>query len=377
MRTLGFLLYKEFRQIFRNRALLPIIFLMPIIQLIVLAFAADFEVKNLKLYVVDQDQTQLSHRLSGKFAGSGYFLLQETGVVPVQAEAAMDEGAADIIIEIPGGWERDLMRGEAARVRVIANAIDGTKGGLGTAYGASVIQDFNQEIIEEYGSRVLGAQAMAGASGGMELAYRHWYNPHMDYKTFMVPGILVLLVTMIGMFLSAMNIVREKELGTIEQINVTPIKKYQFLLGKLLPFLVLALFDMALGLGIARLLYQIPFEGSLWVLFGFTIMYLILVLGLGLLISTISETQQQAMFIAWFMLVIFIFLSGFFTAIENMPPWAQQITYLNPVRYFMEVIRLVMLKGATWADVKTQALVVGGYALAINALAVWNYRKRS
>ena len=165
--------------------------------------------------------------------------------------------------------------------------------------------------------------------------------------------------------------------GTIEQINVTPIKKYQFLLGKLLPFLVLALFDMALGLGIARLLYQIPFEGSLWVLFGFTIMYLILVLGLGLLISTISETQQQAMFIAWFMLVIFIFLSGFFTAIENMPPWAQQITYLNPVRYFMEVIRLVMLKGATWADVKTQALVVGGYALAINALAVWNYRKRS
>ncbi len=374
MRTLRFLLYKEFRQIFRNTALLPLIFAMPIIQLIILAYAADFEVKNLQLYVVDQDQSSLSHRLSGKFTASNYFVMMGQGVVPVHAEKAMERGDAEIIIRIPAGWEQDLMRGEPAQVRIIANAIDGTKGALGSAYSARVIQDFNQQLLQEYGSK-LGAVSAMTTSGALEVEFRHWYNPNMDYKTFMVPGVLVLLVTMIGMFLSAMNIVREKELGTIEQLNVTPIKKYQFVLGKLLPFLALALFDFALGLLVARLLYNIPFEGSILLLFSFSILYLVLVLGLGLLISTISQTQQQAMFIAWFILVIFIFLSGLFTAIENMPSWAQKLTYLNPVRYFIEVIRLVMLKGATWADIQTQALIVGGYAAVVNLLAIWNYRK--
>lgn len=374
MRTLRFLLYKEFRQIFRNTALLPLIFAMPIIQLIVLAYAADFEVRNLQLYVVDQDQSSLSHRLAGKFTASNYFVMMGQDVVPVHADQAMERGEAEIIIRIPSGWERDLMRGEPAQIRIIANAIDGTKGGLGSAYSARVIQEFNQALLQEYGSK-LGAVSGMTNGGPLNVEFRHWYNPNMDYKTFMVPGVLVLLVTMIGMFLSAMNIVREKELGTIEQLNVTPIKKYQFVLGKLLPFLALALFDLALGLLVARLLYNIPFEGSIFLLFGFSILYLVLVLGLGLLISTISQTQQQAMFIAWFILVIFIFLSGLFTAIENMPSWAQKLTYANPVRYFIEVIRLVMLKGATWADIQTQALIVGGYAVVVNLLAIWNYRK--
>ncbi len=377
MRTLGVLLYKEFRQIFRNKALLPIIFIMPVMQLVVLAYAADFEVRNVRLYVVDEDRSSLSRRLSGAFGGSSYFVMQDQSVVPVHGASALEEGVADLVLHIPAGWERDLMRGEVATVKIVANAIDGTKGALGAAYATRVIQDLNQKLIEELGPRVGSAGLLQAGAGRIDLAYRHEYNPGMDYKTFMVPGILVLLVTMIGMFLASMNIVREKELGTIEQLNVTPLRKGTFLLGKLLPFLLLGLFDFALGLGVARLLYGIPFEGSLVLVFSFATLYLILVLGLGLLISTISETQQQAMFVAWFLLVIFIFLSGLFTAIENMPAWAQQLTYLNPVRYFIEVIRLVMLKGATWQDVGQQAMVVAGYALVVNALAVWNYRKRS
>ena len=197
----------------------------------------------------------------------------------------------------------------------------------------------------------------------------------MDYKTFMVPGILALLVTMIGGFLSSMNIVKEKEIGTIEQINVTPIQKYHFIIGKLLPFWVLALGELAIGLLAGKLLYDIPMVGNLFLLFGFSGLYLFVVLGLGLFISTITETQQQAMFISWFFMVIFIFLSGMFTAIENMPGWAQQLTYFNPVRYFMEVIRMVMLKGSDLGNISTQIWILVGYALAINGLAVWNYRK--
>lgn len=376
MRTLRVLLYKEFRQIFRNKALLPLIFAMPVLQLVVLAYAADFEVKNLRLYVVDQDQSSLSRRLAGAFGGSGYFVLQDQGVVPVRGDLAMEAGEADLILHIPPGWEHDLIRGEVATVKFTANSIDGTKGALGSAYAAQVVMDLNQKLLAELGPRMGSAALMDTKAGRIDVSYRHEYNPGMDYKTFMVPGILVLLVTMIGMFLASMNIVREKELGTIEQLNVTPLHKATFLLGKLLPFMILGLFDLGLGLGVARLLYGIPFEGSVGLVFGFAMLYLALVLGLGLLISTISETQQQAMFVAWFLLVIFIFLSGLFTAIENMPTWAQQLTYLNPVRYFIEVIRLVMLKGATWQDVSQQAIVVAGYALGVNTLAVWNYRKR-
>lgn len=373
MRTISFILYKEFRQIFRNKAILPIIFVAPVIQLIILAYAANFEVKNLKLVVIDHDQSTFSRRLISKFEGSPYFELQGSTFSSLEASAEMEEDRADLIFEIPAGFERTLFRENVDHVQLIANAIDGVKGGLAVAYSGQVIRDFNQEVLAEYGPKLMTGTTTAPV--GFSINESYWFNPKMDYKTFMVPGILALLVTMIGSFLSSMNIVREKEMGTIEQINVTPIRKYQFIIGKLLPFLVIALFEFGLGLIVAKLLYNIPFLGSIPLMFGFVALYMLVVLGLGLFISTFTETQQQAMFIAWFFMVIFIFLSGMFTAIENMPPWAQKITYFNPVRYFIEVIRMVMLKGAGLKDITTQIWILVGYAVVINGLAVWNYRK--
>ena len=375
MRTIGFLLYKEFRQIFRNKALLPILFVAPIIQLIVLAYAANFEVKGLKMYVVDHDRSTLSQRIYGKFSGSPYFEMAGYTANTKAANTAVEVDKADIILEIPKGFERDLFVEKHAQLQLIANAIDGTKGGLGVAYAGQVIRGFNQEIVQEFGPRMVRPVSMNNTGGQIDIRYSHWYNPNMDYKTFMVPGILALLVTMVGAFLSSMNIVREKEMGTIEQINVSPIQKHHFIIGKLLPFWIIALVELSIGLIVAKLLYNIPFLGSLPLLFGFAALYMLVVLGMGLFISTVTETQQQAMFISWFFLVIFIFLSGMFTAIENMPTWAQQITYLNPVRYFIEVIRMVMLKGSGLADITNHIFIVAGYALAINGLAIWNYRK--
>jgi ABC-2 type transport system permease protein len=204
-----------------------------------------------------------------------------------------------------------------------------------------------------------------------------WYNETLNYKTFMVPGILVLLVTMITLFLSGMNIVREKEIGTLEQINVTPIKKHQFIIGKLFPFWVLGMLLLTIGLGIAKVLFNVPILGSLVLMYFYTSIYILVILGIGLFISNITETQQQAMFIAWFFMVIFILMSGLFTPIESMPNWAQQLTTVNPIRYFVEVMRMVMLKGATLTDILPQLLKTLGYAVVMNGLAVYGYKKVS
>jgi ABC-2 type transport system permease protein len=180
---------------------------------------------------------------------------------------------------------------------------------------------------------------------------------------------------MIGLFLSGMNIVKEKEIGTIEQVNVTPIKKYQFIIGKLFPFWVIGLFELATGLTLGKLIYDIPLVGHLYYVFSFAGVYLILLLGMGLLISTFTDTQQQAMFISWFFMVIFLLMSGLFTAVENMPQWAQTITLFNPIAYFVKLMRMVLLKGSTFKDIWTYYLILAGYALVINGLAIWNYRK--
>ena len=202
-----------------------------------------------------------------------------------------------------------------------------------------------------------------------------WYNNTLNYKTFMVPGILVLLVTMLALFLSSMNIVREKEIGTLEQINVTPIRKHQFIIGKLFPFWVLGLVILTVGLIIAKVVFNVPIVGNIGLIYFFTTIYLLVILGIGLIISNHSDTQQQSMFIAWFIAVIFILMSGLFTPIESMPTWAQNITLFNPIRYFVEIIRMVMLKGATFSDISRPFFLIVFYAVVINGIAVLTYKK--
>lgn len=375
MRTLRFVLQKEFIQIFRNKTMLPIIFIMPMIQLLVLSFAVDYEIKNIKLYFVDQDQSQFSRLLYNQFNGSDYFIIKGFSGNTNDAKEAIQEGTCDLALIIEQDFEQKLYRVGNADVQLIVNAIDGIKAGLSSSYATGIIRDFNKTLIKQYAIRsnlVLDPDYLQ-----IETSYSFWYNPDLNYKAFMVPGILVVLVTMIGAFLSSMNIVREKELGTMEQINVTPIKKHHFIIAKTLPFWIIGMIEFGLGLVLAKIVFNIPMVGSLFTLFTFTGTYLLVVLGMGLLISTITETQQQAMFISWFFLVIFILLGGLFTAVENMPVWAQRITLLNPVSYFIEVNRMVLLKGAGFADITKHFTVMAIFIIIINALAIFRYRKVS
>ena len=404
MRTILFILRKEFLQIFRHRVMLPLIFIMPIIQLLILAHAADYEVRNINLFLVNRDGSQAAHRLIGKFEASPHFNIVGNAFISDEAYRAIQNGQADLFIEIPVDFQRNLLRDGYAQLQSSVDAINGVKAGLASAYTNAIITDFNEEFREEWMSAVnvsdspeahLATNSQSPQSNNTHTLTPHpsplishhplpltpsirsanWFNPELNYQTFMVPGILVLLVTLVGTFLSGMNIVKEKEIGTIEQINVTPIRKYQFIIGKLLPFWIIALIELAFGLLVGKVVFDIPFVGSLWLIFGFSALYLLVVLGIGLLVSTITETQQQAMFISWFFLIIFILMSGLFTPIESMPAWAQAITRFNPVAYFVEVMRMVLLKGSGILDIRIHLIVMSAYAIAVNSLAVLNYRK--
>lgn len=372
MRTLGFLLQKEFRQIFRDPSILRLIFVMPLIQLLVLPWAADYEVRNLNLAVVDRDHSSYARELVRKVTSSAYFRLQTYTHSYADAYEALERDRADLILEIPAGFERDLVKESEADLLVSVNAINGVKAGLGNAYLRTILQDYNQEVRMKWIQR-----PRLNTETQVDVTVSNWFNPLMNYKVFMVPGMLVLLLTMVGANLTAINIVREKEIGTIEQINVTPVRRVDFILGKLLPFWVLGLIVFTIGGLVARLAYGIVPAGSILTVYFFAAVYLFAVLGLGLLISTYADSQQQAMLISFFLMMIFVLMSGLYTSIESMPAWARAITEANPVTYFIRVMRMVVLKGSGLADIRHELFVIAGFAVVLNGWAVLNYHKRS
>jgi ABC-2 type transport system permease protein len=372
MRTIIFLLEKEFRQIFRNKTLVAIILFVPVVQLLILPLAANYEVKNINLSVVNYDNSSYAQELITKITASGYFQLTSLNHSFDEAIKYIDSDRADLVLEIPWNFEKNLVRENQQTLFVAVNAINGVKAGLGAAYLNTIIRDFNQEI------RLSWIQPPGlDQNPRIEVVPSNWYNPYMNYQLFMVPGILAILVTMIGGYLSALNIVKEKEMGTIEQINVTPIRKHHFIIGKLIPFWILGQVVFTLGLLIGWSVYGVMPAGSLAVLYFFLALYLLAVLGLGLLISTYTETQQQAMFIAFFFVMIFILMSGLFTSIDSMPPWAQVISRLNPVTYFIEVMRMVVLKGSGLRHIMPHIGAVILFAIVFNTWAVMNYKKTS
>lgn len=372
MRTIRFLLQKEFRQIFRNRAIVAMIMVMPVMQLILLPLAADYEVRNVNLAIVDRDRSPSSQQMISKIISSGYFKLIGCDDSYDEAMSLVESDEADLILEIPNHFERNLVRENREELFVSVNAINGVKANLGGAYLTTIIRDYNNEIRTNY----IGMSTSA-AVPRIQVTSSNWYNPSMNYQLFMVPGILAILVTMVGGFLSALNIVREKETGTIEQINVTPIRKFHFIIGKLVPFWILGYVVFTLGLGVGYVFYGIVPVGNLLLLYLFIGLYLLAVLGFGLLISTFCETQQQAMFIMFFFMMIFILMGGLFTSIDSMPDWAKSVAALNPVKYLIEVMRMVILKGSEFRDVLGHLGIVGAFAVVFNTLAVLNYRKTS
>lgn len=372
MKTILFIIQKEFKQIFRNKGMLPIIFVLPLIQLLILSNAASFEVKNIKFSYIDHDNSSASRELVSKFKASSYFNIIQNFTSKKEAILEMQKGTVDVILEIPIHFESNLIKEKSTQLSVSINAIDGASAGVTNVYITQIINNYNQTIQTKSSQYSDGTMVKPQ---NIVTIPSFWYNNTLNYKTFMVPGILVLLVTMLTLFLSSMNIVREKELGTLEQINVTPIKKHQFIIGKLFPFWVLGLVILTVGFIIAKVVFNVPMLGNIGVIYLFTAIYLIVILGIGLYISNHTETQQQAMFIAWFFTVIFILMSGLFTPIESMPQWAQNLTLVNPIRYFVEVMRMVLLKGAGFSDIKIHFLIILGYAVVINSFAVWSYKK--
>jgi ABC-2 type transport system permease protein len=370
MRTIKFIVQKEFRQIFRNKGMLPIIFVVPFVQLIILVHAATFEMKNINMYVVDNDMSSTSRQLISKFDGSPFFTIKNVGFSANEAEEELLKNNADVVLIINSGMEKTLIRENKTSVLLLVNAINGTAAGISNYYAMSILASYRGDLAAKW----LGVTESSEYKQ-INIDYSYWYNPELNYKTYMVPGILVLLITLISLFLSGMNLVREREIGTIEQINVTPIHKYQFIIGKLLPFWIIAIFELALGLTIGKLLFNIPTVGSILLVFGFASIYLVAVLGIGLFISTITYNQLQSMFFAFFFMLVFILMSGLFTPVDSMPEWAQIVDRVNPIYYFIKVMRMILLKGSGLTDIIPEIISIFAYAAAVLSLAVWRYKK--
>ena len=351
MKTLSFILQKEFKQIFRDKTILAMMFVAPMMQLIILPLVANFDVKNINFVYVDHDQSPYSQQLIQKISSSGYFRLVDAPFSYKEGLALIEDGKADVVLEIPEGFERNLIREGRQALGLSIDAINGSKSSLGGAYLLSVIREFNAELDVN-----VKAPQRIGAVAKLNVATTHWYNPHLQYTRYIVPGILAILLTIIGGFLSALNVVKEKEIGTIEQINVTPIKKWQFILGKLIPFLVVGLILFTLGLTVMYVVYGIFPAGSLLTLYTFATMYLIAILGFGLLVSTYADSQLQAMFIAYFFIMIFLLMSGFLTSVDSMPAWSQVVSRFIPVTHFVSAMRQIVLKGSSLAQLSHEFL---------------------
>ncbi len=373
MRRLLYIIQKEFIQIFRNKAILPLMTIVPIMQLILLSYAADNEVKNVQLAIVNHDPGYYSRLLTEKIRVSDRFILVEVPPSDKIADEFIQEGSVDVVLTIPPRFERDFLRNQSGKLQLLVNAINEQQATVGASYLGTIIQSFAQEIREDAAPQLV--VQTRGLPARIYTESTFWFNPELNFQHFMAPGIIGELVTILVMLLTAMNIVREREIGTIEQINVTPIKKWQFILGKMLPFLIVGLALLTVGMIAAKLIFDIPIRGNIGIIFAFSVVNLIAVLGLGLFISNISDTQQQAMFTTFFFVLIFILMSGLFTPIESMPKWAQYLTIPNPIAHFVHVMRSVLLKGSSFMDVIWNFRITVIMAVIFNALAVWSYRK--
>ncbi len=351
-KVLKYLLEKEFKQNLRNPIMLPLIIVLPLIQLVVLPFAATYEIRNVEMVIVDNDHSAFSRDLEQKIASSGYFKTRYHAPTYQEAVSYIENGDAGVILEI-----------RSSQVFLSVDAVDGTQ--------ASIVEAYLNGIIQDYAARTLQEKQPTRIQTTAQMRF----NPFLDYQTYMVPGILAMLLTLVGGILAALNISGERELGTLEQINVSPVRKSDYLLGKLIPFWIMGLLITLIGLGIAWLLYGLTPRGSLPTLLLFATIYNIGFTGFGLFLSSVSKSQQQAMFVAFFFLLIFFLMGGLFTPVSSMPHWAQYIVYLNPTWYLIDAMRLIILKGSGFAQLLDQFYAILSFAVFFNFLALITFRK--
>lgn len=351
---LRYLIEKEFKQILRNSFLPRLILLFPCMIILVMPWAATMEVEDVRIAVIDNDHSPSSERLVHRIEASPYFNLTDMPASYKEGVATIEKDRADMILEIPRGFEKEQVNGRPASALIAVNAVDGTKGALGSSY--------LQQIL---------------SSGQTAASLRYLFNQHLDYKVFMIPALMTMILVMLCGFLPALNIVSEKEKGTIEQMNVTPVGRFDFTLAKLLPYWLIGFIALNLCMLLAWLVYGLTPAGNIFSIYAAMFIFVFVVSGLGLTISNYSVTMQQAMFVMWFCMMIFILMSGLFTPIASMPEWAQYITCVNPLRYFMEIMRMVYLKGSAMADILPRLGILSCFAIVLYTWAIVSYRKQS
>lgn len=352
------MLIKEFIQVLRDPRMKGVIILMPIVQALVFGYAVTTDVRDVPMAIHDLDQSVESREMIAGFLGSGYFREVASVTHYPDAQRLVDEGTARLVLRINHGFGGDLRAGRTATLQLILDGTDSNTAGVVLNYAGAIVTRTNDRVLA---TRLAAAGVPASMIGTSGTVTRAWFNPNLESRRFYVPGVIALIVTLVTLMLSSMAVVREKEIGTIEQIMVTPIRQAEFILGKTLPFALIAYLDVALIAGISVFWFEVPIRGSLALLFVATTLFLMNSIGIGLLISTVSRTQQQAMMSAFFYYFPAVLLSGFMFPIANMPQVVQGLTYLNPLRYFLVIIRGVFLKGvgpdALWPQMAALGLL--------------------
>ena len=373
-----FLIQKEFLQIRRNTFLPRLIFVFPIMIMCVMPWVMNQEVKNVRVSVVDNDRSTLSQQMVHSIEQSSYFVF--TGLQPTYAAALnkIEKSQTDIVLVVPQDFSRDLTRAQvdggtkAPELLIAANAVNGTKGGIGSGY-------LSQIVTSTIAAKAAGVQ---GAAAGQSMLQRglstlYLYNKHLNYKVFMIPALLAIVMMLMCGFLPALNIVGEKEAGTIEQMNVTPVSKWAFILAKLIPYWLIGLFIVTICLILAWAIYGITCQGPLWLVYLLAMLLALFFSSFGLIVSNYSDTMQQAIFVMWFFVVCLLLLSGLFTPTRSMPDWSYATTYVNPMHYFIDAVRTVFVRGGSFGDIAHQVLALLAFALLMGAWAVQSYKKNS
>ena len=354
MKQLRYLIEKEFKQVRRNSFLPRLILLFPCMIMLIMPWAATLEIEDLRVAIVDADHSPSSRRIIHKIEASRYFYLTALPSSYNEGLELIEKGKTDVLLEIPGDFEKSIVNGETVSALISVNSVDGMKGALGSAYLSQVLNPVSRDSN----------------------SLLFLFNPNLNYKMFMIPALMVMLLVLMCGFLPALNVVGEKEVGTIEQINVSPVSRFTFILSKLIPYWIMGIMVLSIAMLVAWLLYGIYPRGSLFTIYLGTIVFIFVVSGFGLVVSNYSSTMQQAMFVMWFFIMVFILMSGLFTPISSMPDWAQYITYANPLRYFMEIMRMIYLKGSSIIDILPQLGILVIFALVLYTWAIKSYQKQ-
>ena len=366
------MLLKEFRQIFRDPRMRTVIFIAPVVQMLLFGYAVTTDVRNVPTAVYDLDNSAASRDLVAKLAGSGYFQVVEHVASPERIRELLDGGDVLLALEIPPGFQADLDAGRTAALQLIVDGTDSNTAGIALDYSASITGDFSREVLRRRILRQTGAEP---PDTPVELRWRAWFNQSLESRNFYIPGVIAMIVSLVTLMLTSMAIVREKEIGTMEQLLVSPVRPIEFILGKTLPFVLISLADVVLITIVGVFWFGVPIRGNLLLLFFSTTLYLLTTLSAGLLISTISRTQQQAMMSTFLFYFPAVLLSGMVFPIANMPQVVQWLTLLNPLRYFLIIIRGVFLKGVGAGILWPQMLALAVLGTLMLVLASRRFRK--